>query len=100
MQRIVLAGECLSQVRIAFPIGIQVAVGEPRIAAGFSSIVPCNAAVGQRIAKGVPDGLCGDGRASKIALACWIAPGSLRVPMPRFDVEFRILAIGDRLPAR
>src|SRR5260370_33533204 len=54
----------------------------------------------QRVTVGVADHFrARSGAADEIALACRIAPGSLRIPVPGLDVQFRILPIGHGLPS-
>src|SRR5580692_9509517 len=54
----------------------------------------------QRITVGVADQFCaGRCAADEVALPCRVAPGPLRIPMPGFDVQFGVLAVGHGLPA-
>src|SRR4030081_186746 len=56
--------------------------------------------VRQGISVGVPNKIRGCGIARKVAFVARLAPGALRIPMPGFHVKFRVLPIGDGLPAR
>ena len=47
MEGVVLASEALGQIRIAFPIGLGIAVVEPRESVEFRPIVSSEAAVGK-----------------------------------------------------
>ena len=97
MQRIVFAGEAASQIGIALPVGIGVAIGQHRVVAPVISAG--HAAVRQRVTPGVPNHFGGRGVAYEVALARRIAPGSLRIPVPGFGLELGVLPVGDRLPA-
>src|SRR4029077_683674 len=96
MECIVFSGKRLRQIGVTFPITIRVSVREPRVSDGVRAVVARYAAMWQRITVGVADHFRSRHRTTgEIPVACGIAPGSLRVPMPRFDVEFRVLAIGE-----
>src|SRR3979490_1671362 len=56
--------------------------------------------VGQGMSVGVPNKIRGWGIAREVDLIARLAPCALRIPIPGFDVEFRVLPIGDGLPAR
>ena len=76
MQRVVFAGEGLGQIRIALPVGGQIAVGQARVAVRVGAVVAGDAAMRQGVAVGVPDGLAGRRAAREVAFAA----GSLQVP--------------------
>src|SRR6185503_17658159 len=63
------------------------------------SVVPREAAVGEKVAVRMAYRLGGRRAAGEVALAAGVAPGPLRVPMPGLDVQLGVLAIGDGLPA-
>src|SRR6185369_37486 len=98
--RVVLAGERLRQVRIALPIGIGCSIRHLRISIGFGAVVAREATMGKEIPVRMTDGFAGRGVAGEVSLSARVAPRALRVPMPRFDVKFRVLTIRDRLPTR
>src|ERR1700686_3674157 len=100
MQRITFSREALREVRTALPIMFQIAIRKPREAGVPGSIIASGPTVWQRISVGVTNWISRNRRACEVALAAGIAPRSLRIPMPRLYREFRILAIGHRLPAR
>src|ERR1700688_2872955 len=99
MQRIALSGEVLRQVRAALPISVRVAVRKAREAGVPGAVVACGPAMRQRISVGVTNYFRRRGRAGEVSLATGIAPGSLRIPVPRLHREFSILAVSHRLPA-
>ena len=55
--------------------------------------------MGQRVAERIANWVGGGCRTGEIAFAAGIAPRPLRVPVPGFDREFGVLAVGDGLPA-
>ena len=99
MKRVILAGVAAGQVRIALPVGALVAVGDAREADVAGAVVARDAAVRQCVTERVADEAGGRGRAGEVALAGRIAPCALRVPVPGFDREVRVLAVGDGLPS-
>src|SRR5271154_341632 len=99
MRRIAFARESLRQVRVTLPIGACVPVGETREADVVRSIVTRESPMGERISVRISQEFSGVCRACEVSLTARIAPGSLRIPMPRFDRELRILAVAYWLPA-
>src|SRR6516164_5462138 len=99
MLGIVGAGESLRQIRIAFPVGIQAAVGHSRIAVRFAAFIASETSMGKRVTIGVADWVGWSHRACEVALAPRIAPCAIWVPMPSLDRQLGILAIGYRLPS-
>ena len=95
VQGIILTGESFGQVGIALPISIGVAVSEPRVAIAIRLRKTC---VRQRIAERVTDGFSQGGVADEVAFVT-VAPGAFWIPVPRFYMELRVLAVGDGLPA-
>ena len=95
---VVVAAVGLGKVRIAFPVGFQVAVGE---AGPAVAVAERGAAVGQGIGPGVADLVgVGVGAAGEVALLFGgVAPGAAGIPVPRLDHELGVLAIGDGAPA-
>ena len=103
MQRIALSSEALREVGITFPERIQISVRQAREANVVSAVVARESAARQAISVGVAKHLRRSRRAGEISLTAHIAriaPGSLWIPMPRFDGEFRVLTIRNRLPSR
>ena len=98
MKRIVFARVRLREVRIALPVGIQVAIGESRVADHICAVIVSDAAMRQRISVGVADGLTEGGAAREITFARGIAPSALGVPVPGFHVKLGVLTVADRLP--
>src|SRR5580704_4572654 len=98
MKRIVFACVWLCQIWIALPIRIQIAVGESRIANHICTVVVSDAAMRQRISVRMADGLTERCAAREITFTCSVAPSALGIPVPRFNVQLRVLAIADRLP--
>src|SRR5258708_19574827 len=99
MKGIVFACEMLRKIGIALPQCRGVAIGQPRKAGGVGAVVAGEATAGQGIAVGIADGFNRSRRAGKVALAAGIAPGSFGIPVPGFDRQLRILALGYWLPA-
>src|ERR1700689_3411719 len=75
MQRIIFARVSLREVRIAFPVGTHVAVGETREALGVRPIVMRDAAMRQRVAVGMSNRITQRRAPREISLPCRIAPG-------------------------
>ncbi len=97
MQRIIFTSELASQVRIAFPVRLGIAIGEPRPSV---SIAAAESAMRQRIGPGIVNRFAKLGTAGEIAFLLFrIAPHPARIPVPGFGVQFGVLAIGDGLPA-
>jgi hypothetical protein len=97
MERIVFAGKGLGEVRIAFPVGFQITVGE---AGPAVTIAAAEAAMGKRVSVGVANHLGGLGAAREVALLFLpIAPSTAGIPVPGLDHEFGVLTIGYGLPA-
>src|SRR5215469_9146812 len=58
-----------------------------------------DATMRQGIAVRMTDGIAQICAASEIPFAGRIAPGSIGIPVPRLHMQFRVLTVGDRLPA-
>ena len=99
MKRIVFARVRLREVWIALPVGVQVAIGESRVADHICAVIVSDAAMRQRISVGMANGLTEGGAAGEITFARGIAPRALRIPVPGFHVKFGVLAVADRLPS-
>ena len=96
MQRIVLAGEVASEIRIAFPVRRRVAIGEAGV---FSSIAAGEAAMRQRVGPGVANRIAWFGATGEVTFLLFgIAPNAAWIPVPGLDLQIGILAIGDGLP--
>src|SRR5690348_8194768 len=54
----------------------------------------------QRISKRVANVFPWSWTTHKVAVARWVAPFAIGVPVPGFHVEFCVLSIGDWLPSR
>ena len=100
MQRVVFAREAFRQIRIALPVRVHIAVGEAAVASGIGAVVARGAAMRQRIAVRVANDFSRRRAAREIAFAARIAPRAFRIPVPRLDVQFRVLPVGHRLPPR
>ena len=87
--------ESAGEIRVTFPVGRGVAVGQARIA---------GAAVISAMGKGVTVGISNETgrgrRAGEVALLlAGVAPGAGGIPMPCLDLQVSVLAIGDWLPS-
>ena len=99
MKRIVFARVRLRQVGIALPVGVQVAIGESRVADHICAVIVSDAAMRQGISVGMANGLTEGGASGEITFARGIAPSALRIPVPGFHVKLGVLAVADRLPS-
>src|SRR5579862_2683501 len=99
MQSIAFSGEMLSEIRIALPKSMQVAVRETRVPGVFSAIVACKTATRQSVAIGITQAFRRIGRTREITFARGITPASIRIPVPCLDCEFGILPKRHRLPS-
>jgi len=100
VQRIALSREPLSEIRITLPVGTFIAIrdaGEPGVR---SAIVPREPTMRKRISIRIANRLAWDRCANEVSLLIWFAPGALGVPVPCLYGKFRIVAIGNGLPAR
>src|ERR1700756_2202282 len=99
MLRIGFARKFLAEIRVALPVRIRIAVGQPRkvpLGTAIARVAP----VRQRISIRMPQKIrrCGDsGEISALVLR--IAPSAARIPVPRRNLQFRVLPIGDRTPS-
>src|SRR5207245_3570021 len=98
--RVIFSGECLTQIRIAFPIRVCAAVRYARESVLVGAIVAGETTMRQKISERVPDKIARLRVPYKVPLAAGIAPCALRIPVPRFNKQFRILPVADRLPSR
>src|SRR5215470_5316346 len=99
MCRIRLPGEFARQVRIALPASLRIAIGEPGIAM-FGAAIARVATMRERVSVRVADWLFQFGAAREVAtLVGWVAPRTLRVPVPGADGQFCILSVSDWSPA-
>ena len=100
MQRILLPRKLLCEIRITFPVGLQISIIQPREAIKFCSTVPCEAAVTERVSIRVSNHFFGrSGVAGEISSSLGIAPGAPRIPMPGLHEQIGVLAITDDSPA-
>src|SRR6266568_26201 len=83
MQCVVLARVSFRQVRIALPVGADVAVGKTRVAAPVGLRKSC---MRQRISKRMTNEFRGRSIANEIALLTGLSPRALGVPVPGFHV--------------
>ena len=94
-----LAREFLAEIRIALPVGVRVAVRQSRIVALGASIARV-ATMRQRISIGMAQKLRRRRASSEVtALMRGVAPRSSRIPVPCGNLQFRVLAVGDRTPS-
>src|SRR5438046_10079238 len=100
IRRVILTGECLTQVRIAFPICIRAAIRYARETVLVGAVIAGETTMRQKISERVPDKIARLRVPYKVPLAAGIAPCALRIPVPRFNKQFRILPVADRLPSR
>src|SRR5215470_10216481 len=100
VQRVVFAGELFRQIRITLPVGVLVAVSDTAVAGGIGSIVAGGTAMREGIAVRVADEFRRGVAACEVSLTHWIAPRAFRIPVPGLDVEFGVLPVRNRLPAR
>src|SRR5580693_4835597 len=56
--------------------------------------------MGQNVSERMSDRLPGRSAAGEVSLPAGITPAALRVPMPGFDVQLRVLPIAEGLPSR
>src|SRR5215472_5231620 len=100
MRRVILTREPLCQIRVALPVGVDVAIVEAREAVEFRSVVAGESAMGQRVAIRMPDHLPGGSRvANEIAASRGIAPGTFGVPVPCLHEQVCILTVADDTPS-
>src|SRR5690349_17472394 len=98
LRMILLTSEALREVRIAFPICIQVSIREPGITSAVTSAEP---PVRERRGPGVADHLPRSRVTDEVALlSSRVAPFTSWIPVPRFCEKLCILSIADRLPTR
>src|SRR5207237_10828655 len=101
MHAVFFAGEWFRQIRIAFPVGVEVSIIQPRIAIELRPAVAGYTPMRQRVSVGMTDRfLCRHRVADEIPITRRIAPPPFRIPMPGLNEPFHILAIGHRAPAR
>jgi hypothetical protein len=100
MERVILARICVREIRVALPVCIEIAVGEAGIADKIGSVIVRDPAMRERIAVGVPNELCRCRAADEISLPGRITPSPFGIPVPSFDMQFGVLPVGNRLPAR
>src|SRR4029077_10916732 len=80
VQRIVLTREFLGQIRIAFPVGRRISVGQARVFVG-GVVAAGVSAMRERISEGMPQKLLGLGASREVAaLLRGVAPGSVGIP--------------------
>src|SRR4051812_41289233 len=100
MKGIVFPRKCFREIWITFPIGVYVAIVQPRIPVELRSTVARDPAMWQRITVRMADGVFAwSSIAYEIAFARRITPFALRVPVPRLHKQFGILAVTDWTPA-
>src|SRR5579864_4513559 len=93
---VIFPGESASEIGIALPERARLTIRQPRVAA-FGAAVAGVAATRQRIAIGMPQKFSRLGIAGEIAaLPGRVAPASIVVPVPRRDLQLRVLPVGDR----
>src|SRR5690242_8189022 len=99
MAGVVLAGECLGEIRIALPVSVEIAIIQARKAVKLGATVAGEASVLGRVAEGVADHLRRSGVAGEVSLAGGIAPCAFWIPMPSLHEQFGVLAVTDDAPA-
>src|ERR1700676_5503145 len=99
MQRIILAGERLREVGVAFRVRVGVAVRESGIAHHVRPVVVRDPPVRQRVAIRMAYEITGSCASSEITLTSRIAPPAKSIPTPRFHVQLCILPVRNSLPA-
>ena len=100
MERIAFTRKFLRQIWIALPVAGGVSIRQPRKSGVVRAIVARESAMRQRVTIRIAQKFRGVRRPGKISVAARIAPCPLRIPMPCFHRQFRILAEAHRLPAR
>ena len=98
--RILLSGKRLREVRIALPITVWIAVRQARISHALNPVITGVAAMRKQVSIGMANGFTKIAAAREVPFAAWVTPGALGIPMPVFNIKFRILTIRHRLPAR
>src|ERR1035438_3975991 len=102
MQRVALTGEVLREIRIALPESVEIAIGQPRESYVVGTVIARSPAPRQSIPVRIANHFRGSRRAGEISSATSVAPvapGALRIPVPRLDGEFGVLTVRHRLPA-
>ena len=99
MRGVGFASKFLREIRIAFPVGIFIAIGQTREAGISGAVVAREAAMRQPVAIGIVDRLAEVRRSSEITLSLGIAPGAFRIPVPRLHQQLCVLTIADGLPS-
>src|SRR5262249_46740353 len=95
VQGIRLISVVLIEIRITFPVGCSVAIGDPRITL-VARLVDRVSPAGQIVTMRDEDVLVGTVTRGPIALLMrLVAPSAVFAPMPSFDTEFCPQAIGD-----
>src|SRR5438094_8381817 len=100
MSGVVLASKKLREVRITFPVSVQVAVVKPGKTVKFRSAVAREPTMLQRIAIGMADHLRGIRIAGEISLTSRIAPSSLVRRVPALQNQCRVLPATDHAPSQ
>src|SRR5207245_6867354 len=99
MKRVIFSGEFLCQIGIAFPVGIEIAIVEPREAVKLGATVAGESAVTKLIAVGVANHLLRRCRiAGEISFPRGVAPCALGIPVPGLDKQICVLPITDHSP--
>src|SRR5204863_9134666 len=75
-------------------------VRDTGIAVRIGAVVTRETSIRKVVAERMPNKISRLGIANEIAAACRIAPRALRVPVPGFDEQLRVLTIAYGLPAR
>src|SRR2546428_3091249 len=83
--RVIFSGECLTQIRIAFPLRVCAAVRYARESVLIGAIVAGETTMRQKISERVPDKIARLRVPYKEPLAAGIAPCALRIPVPRLN---------------
>src|SRR5207245_10228614 len=93
-------GDCPSQSTASVSMRFCAAVRYRREPVLVGAIVAGETTMRQKISERVPDKIARLRVPYKVPLAAGIAPCALRIPVPRFNKQFRILPVADRLPSR
>ena len=90
MQGVALPSKVLRQVWVAFPICVEISVGEARETGVICAVIPREAASRPGISIGIANKVRGFRSAREVALAAGIAPSPPRIPVPRLDKQLRV----------
>src|SRR6266700_1411331 len=98
--RIVFTRERFREIGVAFPVSFFVAVGDARVSVRIGAVVARETAMRKEVPERVADDISRFRVTDVITSTTRIAPSALRIPVPGFNKQFRVLAVGYRLPTR